>query len=71
MSESEGTLGESVLDGAVGGGGLFGPNLEVGAGVLNAREALNPAQKNLSRAMIAGSLAGAGVILVDEWRKSR
>ena len=70
MTARKQTLGGEVLDGAVG-GGLFGTNLSVGAGVLDAQEAINPTQQNLANAAIIASLAGAGVVLVNEYRQSR
>lgn len=63
------TLGGDIIDGAVG-GGLFGANLKVGAGVLDAEVAINPPQRNLANAMIAASLAGGAAVLVDEYRSS-
>lgn len=70
MAARQQALGSQVLDGAVG-GGLFGTNLKVGAGILDAQEAISPSQRDLSNAMIVASLAGAGAVLVNEYRENR
>lgn len=68
--DTPGQLGSEVLGGAVG-GGLFGGNLTIGEGVLDAERAMDPPATSLANAMIIGSLAGAGAILVNEARNNQ